>query len=236
MFRACASHRLVSLQLKPPPASASFPVVLQIVRQCCSNASASAARYLFHLVARESVDLLVWQLVHVDVSVACYCSTLAYGGRYPLKTGERNSIISRKSDPATASTWQAFHPHRRKPSVSVSVACYPSAIGARRPSSLKQASATASSAVSPIQHPHQPGRPFIHIAVSPSASVYVFASCATIFPFPHCNSCSTYVPTPVSPPSMSPPSCSSFRLFLFHHRSPHHPSIINSSHHPAPAP
>ena len=51
----CESHRLVSLQLKPPPASASFPVVLQIVRQCCSNSSASAARYLFHLVARESV-------------------------------------------------------------------------------------------------------------------------------------------------------------------------------------
>ena len=77
-------------------------------------------------------------------------------------------------------------------------------LGVRRPLSLTQASATASSAVSPIQHPRQPGRPFIHIAVSPSASVYVFASCATIFPFPHGNSCSTYVPTPVSPPPVCP--------------------------------
>ena len=236
MFRACASHRLVSLQLKPPPASASFPVVLQIVRQCCSNSSASAARYLFHLVARESVDLLVWQLVHVDVSVACYCSALAYGGRYPLKTGKRNSIISRKSDPATASTWQAFHPHRRKPSVSVSVACYPSAIGARRPSSLKQASATASSAVSPIQHPHQPGRPFIHIAVSPSASVYVSCIVRDRPSLPTWQQLFDFVPTPVSPPQYVPTFMHFIRLFLFHHHSPHHPSIVNSSHHPAPAP
>ena len=49
----------------------------------------------------------------------------------------------------------------------------PSALSVRRPSSLKQARATASSAVSPIQHPYRPGRPSIHIAVSPSASVCV---------------------------------------------------------------
>ena len=49
----------------------------------------------------------------------------------------------------------------------------PSALSVQRPSSRKQARSTASSAVSPIQHPHRPGRPFIHIVVSPSASVYV---------------------------------------------------------------
>ena len=126
--------------------------------------------------------------------------------------------------------------HRRKSRFSVSVACYSSAIGARRPSSLKQASATASSAVSPIQHPHQPGRPFIHIAVSPSASVYVVCIVRVRPSLPTWLQLFDFVPTPASPPQYVPTFMPLIRRFLFHHHSPHHPSIVNSSHHPAPAP
>ena len=56
----------------------------------------------------------------------------------------------------------------------------------------KQASATASSAVSPIQHQHWPSRPFIHIAVSPSAPVcvihYISAFGGLLGCFPVCRS------------------------------------------------
>ena len=61
-----------------------------------------------------------------------------------------------------------------------------------RPSSLKQASATASSAISPIQHPHWPSRHFIQIAVSPSAPVcvirYLSAFGGLLGCFPVCRS------------------------------------------------
>ena len=50
---------------------------------------------------------------------------------------------------------------------------FPLSLDVQRPSSLKQASSTASSAESPIQHSHQSGRPFIHIAVNHSAFVCV---------------------------------------------------------------
>ena len=65
-------------------------------------------------------------------------------------------------------------------------------LGVWRLQSLKQASATTSSAVSPIQHPHQPSRPFIHIAVSPSAPVcvihYLSAFDGLLGCFPVCRS------------------------------------------------
>ena len=59
--------------------------------------------------------LLVWQLVYVDVSVACYSLCPWCTEAVIPETGKRNSIISHKSNPASTSTWQAFHLHRHKP-------------------------------------------------------------------------------------------------------------------------
>ena len=51
------------------------------------------------------------------------------------------------------------------------------------------------------------------------------ASCATVFPFPHGNSCSTYVPTPVLPPPVCP------HLHAPHSPFPISPPLTSSSVH-----
>ena len=79
---------MIALQLNHRPASASFPVVLQIVHQCCFESSASAVRYLFHLVTLLLVFSLS-SLLSFNPSAFCPCfSNIVYLQLTTVSTSE----------------------------------------------------------------------------------------------------------------------------------------------------